>query len=101
MKTIDLPFKLEEFATFARQKPRDEVYDYVDTTNCPIGQFLRTLGLKTGYEAGQWSVSSDKLRYHNDLKTSSRASLPPLLIRATQLFPHTWGGLADRLGKVR
>lgn len=99
---IDLPFKIKEFATFARQKPREELYNYDSNTHCAVGQFLLELGLETGFGEGQWSVSNNAI-YQNTYQNSVRrhASFPQTLMEALVKSPHTWGALANRLGNLQ
>lgn len=71
-----------QFLEFCRSKPADEEYDYWDTRNCAVQQFVQQ-GL--GYEA-------DSVRAYGHVAHASRHLAIPQ--------PWTFGALATRLASA-
>lgn len=90
MSTPD--FDIPEFLAWARTKPADETYSYVNTTSCALGQFLRETGrarhaLVGGYSWTPWLFFG--------LFPGRERAIPPAL--ATALVGRSFGALVTRL----
>jgi len=85
MKTIT-----GQFLDFARSKPPEEAYDYMDRYVCACAQFAETLGLGEQYADLVGLVGSSE---------QMKRTFIPIEIVAGKL-PWTWGGLVERLEEL-
>lgn len=63
------------FAAFARGKPGDETYEYINNQNCLIAQYLKSLGYTeiwvTGF--GKWEARESEGRLEQGADAANRA----------------------------
>lgn len=90
MNETDRAF-ISEFAAFCRTKG-DEGYDYWDTLNCAVAQFVRASG--KGVSAGglTWADNNNKRHLMPDGFVTN-GNRDGVIIS----LPHTFSALADRL----
>lgn len=82
---------LDSFIAFARGKPREEWYNFFNSSGgCAIGQWAHRLGLGLPWKGQTYATLSGIL-------TPKGTSIGILV--ATD--PYTWGALADRLEAAR
>lgn len=78
-------FDLDAFKAFVAGKPRDEVYDSMDTRACAVFQFFTSRGVDP------WDdPAADRARW--DLEWD--------LMEQLHAAPYTFGALADRLAAI-
>ena len=82
-------FSIPQFLAWARTKPADERYDYWDTRNCAMCQFLRDRGLPVRAAGGDGGWEDADEQWHE---------APQRIPLAAE--PHTYGALVTRLEKL-
>lgn len=84
--------EFEDFLDFARGKPADETYDYVDNRNCAFAQYLKSIGVDNpSVVPGQWKRRFTTTRYDYDPR------IDPAAADIDNGHDWTWGALVKRL----
>jgi hypothetical protein len=89
------------FLDWVKTKPRDELFNYVNTERCAVAQFLKTQHPRSGVNAGSkfalvWDVCGN---------VTNRYNFPDAVVRAAKRLTvkrrgrYTYGELADSLSE--
>lgn len=87
----------EQFVAFARSKPADEEFNMLDTQNCAVAQFAKSIDPRFVAAGFTWWVSNNagmKARtVWNDTNVAK-------MLRVFDEWPRTWGELLDAMKLV-